>query len=377
MNEHIMVKDDPPLPGEERIAFSNGICLSALQWLGLATFTAALAFAVPWAWKQVEEFALEPDYRMPRELSDDYWFYERYVSLAADEYDTLVLGDSVIWGEFVNRRETLAHFLNKQIGSERFANIGLNGAHPLALEGLVEHYAGTVTGKNVLLQCNPLWLSSLKTDLRHVDVEVNHARLVPQFVPQVPAYKAEISPRLGVLVERRVPINKWANHLQQAYYRTDGPSDIPGWTLKHPYDNPLEPLARPLPASDYKRREDSGPWKKRGITPQDFEWIDLDESLQWHAFQGTVDTLQRRGNRVFVLVGPFNEHMVTPASLERYQKVKGRIAAWLKEKQIPHLVPVALPSEQYGDASHPLAEGYEMLARRLLEDAGFRAAIAR
>jgi hypothetical protein len=377
MSEQVTVKKEPPTPGEERIAFSNGICLSAAQWLGLTAFTVVIAFVTPWLWKHVEEFALEPDYRMPRELSDDYWFYERYVGLAADEYGTLVLGDSVVWGEFVNRQETLSHFLNQQTGSERFANVGLNGAHPLALEGLVEHYAGSVAGKNVLLQCNPLWLSSLKTDLRNVDAEVNHTRLVPQFVPSVPAYKAEISPRLGVLVERRVPINKWANHLQQAYYRTDGPNDVPGWTLKHPYANPLAPLTGPLPPSDYKRREDSGPWKKRGITPQDFDWIDLDESLQWHAFQGAVETLQRRGNRVFVLVGPFNEHMLTQPSLARYQKVKGTIAAWLKERQIPHLVPAALPSEQYGDASHPLAAGYEMLARELLDDPGFRAAIAR
>jgi hypothetical protein len=376
MSEQIMVMKDPPTPGLDRIAFSNGVRLSAAQWLGLAAFTGLLAFVAPWAWKQLEEFALEPDYRMPRELSDDYWFYERYAGLAAEEYDALVLGDSVIWGEFVTREETLAHFLNKQVGSESFTNVGLNGAHPLALEGLVEHYAGNVTGKIVLLQCNPTWLRSLKTDLRHVDADVNHERLVPQFVPAIPAYKAEISPRLGILVERRVPISKWANHLQKAYYRTDVPNDIPTWTLKHPYDNPLEPLTRPLPPSDYKRRENAGPWFK-SITPQDFEWIDLDESLQWHAFQRTVETLQRRGNRVFVLVGPFNEHMLTPASLERYQKIKGTIAAWLKEKQVPHLVPAALPSEQYGDASHPLAVGYERLARQLLDDPTFRAAIAR
>jgi hypothetical protein len=365
---------EPTTP--EPIAFSNAIRLSVAQWIGLAAFTAVLAFAAPWLWKQYENFTLEPDYRMPRELSDDYWFYERYVSLAADEYGVLVLGDSAVWGEFVNRQETLSHFLNQQIGGERCANVGLNGAHPLALEGLVEHYAGNVTGKNVLLQCNPTWLRSRKTDLRDVDADVNHERLVPQFVLAIPPYKKEISPRLGVLVERRVPISKWANHLQQAYYRTDGPSDIPGWTLQHPYENPLEPLTRPLPPSDFKRRENAGPWFK-SIPPQDFEWIDLDESLQWHAFQRTVETLQRRGNRVFVLVGPFNEHMLTPASLERYQKMKGTIAAWLKEKQVPHLVAAPLPSEQYGDASHPLAEGYETLAHRLLDDPAFRAAIAR
>jgi hypothetical protein len=359
----------------DRITFSNAITLSGAQWLGLIAFAIVITFAVPAIWKRVEKFQPDADYRLPRELSDDYWFYERYVDLVAADHDVLVLGDSVIWGEFVNRHETLSHYLNKEAKKERFANIGLNGAHPLALEGLVEAYAGSVTGKKVLLQCNPLWLSSLKTDLQNPDADVNHARLVPQFWPLVPAYKVEISPRIGILVERRVPITKWANHLQQAYYRDDGPDDVPGWTLKHPYDNPLEPLTRPLPESDDKRREDAKPWRKRGITPQDLEWIDLNDSLQWHAFQHTVETLERRGNRVFVLVGPFNEHMLTPASLARYQKTKTTITDWLSEQHVPHLAPNALSSDLYADASHPLAAGYEILASKLFADPGFLAVV--
>jgi hypothetical protein len=373
MSEHITDRKEPSLPSlDERIAFSNAICLSGRQWVGIVLFVAGVAILLPRLWTQFENFSLVPDYRMPRELSDDYWFYERYVGLAAAEHDTLVLGDSVVWGEFVNRHETLSHYLNKQAGRERFANIGLNGAHPLALEGLVENYAGAIAGKKVLLQCNPLWLSSLKTDLQHPDAEVNHARLVAQFAPRIPAYKDEISPRLGVLVERRLAISKWSNHLQQAYYRTDGPNDIPGWTLKHPYENPLAPLRQSLPVPDDKRREDSGPWKKRGITPQDYDWIDMDTSLQWPAFQRVVKSLQRRDNQVFVVVGPFNEHMLTPASLERYQKIKGTIAVWLQANAIAYVVPAALASEQYADASHPIAAGYENMAEELWAEAFFR-----
>jgi hypothetical protein len=378
MSEHIMVKKELPALTDAP-AFSNGIRLSGRQWLGVALFSLMLAVLAPLLWKQVEQFTLEPDYRMPRELSNDYWFYERYVGLAAENYDILVLGDSVIWGEFVTRRETLPHYLNTQVGIERFANLGLNGAHPLALEGLIEHYAGGIAGKRVLLHCNPTWLQHRKADLQDVDADVNHPRLVPQFVPRIPAYKEEISQRLGILVERRLAINKWTNHLQQAYYRTDVPSipnDLPSWTLKHPYDNPLAPLSRPLPLPDDKRREDSGPWKKRGLMAQDVAWIDMDTSLQWPAFQRVVEILHRRGNRVFVLVGPFNEHMLTEESLENYLPVKETIAAWLKENQVPHLMPDALPSEQYADVSHPLASGYEALARQLLEDPAFRSAVA-
>jgi hypothetical protein len=77
---------------------------------------------------------------------------------------------------------------------------------------------------------------------------------------------------------------------------------------------------------------------------------------------------------VFVVVGPFNEHVLTPASRERYQHVRATIAAWLQGNRIPHLVPAPLPSEQYGDASHPLAEGYRELARQLADDPFFGSA---
>ena len=46
-------------------------------------------------------------------------------------------------------------------------------------------------------------MSSRRADLQDDRTDdFNHPRLVPQFAPSIPAYKAEISPRLGVLVER-------------------------------------------------------------------------------------------------------------------------------------------------------------------------------
>jgi hypothetical protein len=59
----------------------------------------------------------------------------------------------------------------------------------------------------------------------------------------------------------------------------------------------------------------------------DYRWVDLNTSLQWQAFQSMVEILQQSGNRVFVLVGPFNEHLLTEQSLQRYQHVKATIAA--------------------------------------------------
>jgi hypothetical protein len=370
------IAEQPPPPA----TFSNGVRLRGRQWLGVTLFGLLLMIFAPQLWKQLEHFELQPDYRISHDLSNDYWLYRRFVDLAAERYDRLILGDSVVWGEYVTREQTLSHYLNVQTGSERYANLGLDGAHPLALGGLIEHYAGSIAGKNVVLHCNPLWLSSAKADLQDDTVrDFNHPRLVPQFVPRIPGYKEEISYRIGVLVEQRLPFNQWTNHLQQAYYDH---KDIPSWTVDetatgregHPYDNPLEPLGRGLPAVDDSLRHLPQPWHKRGKRSelmQDFPWVDLESSLQWHAFQRVLEILQKRGNRVFVLVGPFNEHMLTPASHQRYQQIKAGIAAWLESRHVPHAVPPPLSTDQYGDASHPLAEGYAALARELMQDAGF------
>ncbi len=359
--------EQPPVPCEpERAAFSNGIRLTGREWLALGILATLLVLFAPSLWARLEPFTVGPDYRMPHDLGNDYWLYQRYAGLAAERYDTIVLGDSVVWGEYVTPQETLSHYLNELAGEERCANLGLDGAHPLALGGLVEHYADAVRGKNVLLQCNLLWLTSAKTDLRDDQAtDFNHPRLVPQFLPRIPSYKEEVSSRLGNVVERRLPFSGWTNHLQQAYYDR---SDIPGWTLDHPYDNPFGPLTRRLPPGDDSRRHPPRPWYKSGITTQDYPWVDPESSLQWHAFQGVVETLRRRDNRVFVLVGPFNEHLLTPKSRERCRRVKAVVVTWLEEQHVPHLVPPPLPSEQYGDASHPLAAGYEALARRVWEE---------
>lgn len=356
-------QDEHTSTEREAITFSNAVRLSLRQWLVVGLFAAALIAIAPTLWRQFEAFDPPADYRMPHELSNDYWLFERFAGLAAARGNTLLLGDSVVWGEYVIPPETLSHYLNEIDSRHRYANLGLDGAFPLALEGLIAHYGGSIAGKYVIVQCNPLWMSSPRRDLQDDSAEsFNHPRLVPQFTPKIPRYKEEISHRLGVLVEQRVPFNKWTNHLQQAYYDQ---TDIPSWTLKHPYENPLAPLSRGLPPSDDTRWQEPIPWTKRGIKDVDYEWLDLDKSLQWGAFQHVIEILQSRGNRIFVLVGPFNEHLLTPASRARYQEVKATITTWLKAKQIPHIAPAPLPSELYGDASHPLAAGYTLLARQL------------
>jgi hypothetical protein len=382
--------------------FSNGIQLTGRQWLGVGLFALLMFLFVPSLWKQVEKFDPEPDYRIPHELSNDYWLYDRYTQLATARYDTLLVGDSVIWGEYVTQQQTLSHFLNKLAGEERFANLGLDGAHPVALAGLVEHYASGVTGKKVLLNWNPLWVSSPEADLQDPErPNPNHPRLWPQFVPSIPSYDEKISPRIGIVVEQHVPFSAWNNHLQQAYYQQ---KDIPSWTLEHPYDNPVKPLTQGLPPTDDRLRHLPLPWNdadpsgfarellfptgfgdstmllarhsvrmvqyllRAERNKRDFPWVDLNTSLQWRFFRRTFEVLKQRDNRVFVLVGPFNEYMLlSKNNLQAYHKVKSTVEAWLRENGVPYLAMQLLPSNEYADASHPLSMGYERLARQLFE----------
>lgn len=111
---------------------------------------------------------------------------------------------------------------------------------------------------------------------------------------------------------------------------------------------------------------------ERGIGKQDYPWVDLETSLQWRSFKRAVDILRRRGNRVFVVVGPFNEYLLEDASLERYTQIKCQIESWFIESDIPYSASPALPSELYADASHPLSEGYALIARQLLENEFFK-----
>jgi hypothetical protein len=363
-----------PPAAQGAVAFSNSIRLTGRQWLGLTLLGVTMLVLAPAMFNRAENFAFESDYRIPHDLSQDYWLYECYAGLAADHCDLMLIGDSVVWGEYVTRHETLSHYLNDLADRERCANLGIDGAHPLALGGLVEFYGQQISGKDVLLQCNPLWMSSRRADLQDEQpTEFNHPRLVPQFAPNIPAYKTEISPRLGILLERHLPWSRWTAHLQHAYYDR---TDIPGWTLEHPYNNPLTPITRGLPSPDESLRHLLQPWYKSGITKQDYHWVDMGTSLQWQAFRGVVELLLQRGNRVFVLVGPFNEHLLTPESLRQYQEVKATIGSWLSARHVPHALPPPLPSELYGDASHPLAEGYRQIAVQLASDPFVRPGIA-
>ena len=44
---------------------------------------------------------------------------------------------------------------------------------------------------------------------------------------------------------------------------------------------------------------------------QNFDWVSLEDSLQWQAFLRLVALLEQRGNDLVIVMGPFNEHIMT------------------------------------------------------------------
>ncbi len=352
---------------------SNAVWLMGRQWLIVAVLLMALFVSAPMLWTRVETFDPGPDYRIPYALGSDYWLYARHCRSVSHQAKVLVIGDSVIWGHYVRPDQTLSHYLNDIVGEERFANLGLDGAHPAALAGLIEHYARNISGQTVVLHFNPLWISSATHDLQTTkEFHFNHPKLVPQFRPDIACYTASFSTRLNAVIERTIPFFGWTSHLRVAYL--DG-LDLPAWTLRNTYENPLTALTRPLPEPQNAEAEEGAPWTERGSPKRAMGWVDLDGSLQWLLFRRAVERLQRRGNRVFVLVGPFNEHMLTAENAVAYGAVKGQIERWLTENHIPHLMAAPLAAELYADSSHPLPDGYVLLSQQLTDDPVFQAAV--
>jgi hypothetical protein len=229
-------------------------------------------------------------------------------------------------------------------------------------------------------------MTSPKVDLSSDQEEpFNHSRLVPQFFPRIPCYRADANERLSAIVQRQVGFLAWVNHLNHASF---GGKSILRWTLEEDDGDPPRSLnagKNPLtqiqltvptaPADDPQRGPRSPrhkPWSDHAGGTTRFDWVDLDASLQWRAFRRLLGILRQRGNDVLVVVGPFNESLMADDNRPACREIRDGIAAWLSQQRIPHVVPESLPSTLYADASHPLTQGYELLARRIHADPGFQ-----
>ncbi|HZR19992.1 MAG TPA: hypothetical protein VFE51_22095 [Verrucomicrobiae bacterium] len=374
--------------GSPEVPFGvNEMRLNGRQWLIALSIIACLTWLTPRFWEKCEEFSTGPDYRIPYDLSKDYWLYARRLRQERDPAKILLLGDSVVWGEYVLPDGTLSHFLNQQAGTaDRFINGGLNGLFPLAEEGLVNYYSRELRHRKVLLECNVLWMTSPKADLStDKEEQFNHSRLIPQFFPKIPCYKAAANERLSAIIENHFDFFAWIGHVQNDYF---GQRSILNWTLeegegyppRYPnvYKNPISQITCRVPSApvdDPQRGPRSPrhrPWSEAGQGPTRFDWVPLESSLQWRGFQSVLKILRERGNDVLVVLGPFNEHMIAEDNRAPYRQLHDGILSRLRQNGIPSIAPEPLPSELYADASHPLTKGYELLARKLYADETFQ-----
>jgi hypothetical protein len=364
----------------------NEMRLTGRQWLITIVIFTLFAVAFPSVWKHFEPYAPGPEYRIPYSLSRDYWLYQRRLDRLPAGTIPLI-GDSVVWGEYVRNDDSLSHFLNDQSGNPTaFANCGVNGMFPLALEGLLRNYGHAVARRKVILQCNLLWMSNPRVDFSAPGGgNMNNLRLLPQFGLEIPGYQADLNERLSATFERHVPILSWTTHINSAYF---GEKSIPQWTLEqddadppglpNAWKNPLKNFAKGIPgepAVDPQRGPTSyrhRPWTSDGAGPIDFEWVPLDRSLQFAAFLRTVRLLESRGNDLLVILGPFNEHMIAEDQQSLYASIRAQAKEAITKENVTLVVPAALPSNLYADASHPLTEGYKQLAGEIFADGAFQ-----
>ena len=366
---------------------TQGLVLSGRQWILVIMSLCLTMWVIPIGWQGLETFDPEESYRIPYAASRDYWLYERYVNQPHDEPTVYFVGDSVVWGEYVSKEGTWTHWLNDHSqGEPRFVNLALNGLYPLALEGLLEHYAKELHHAQVLLHCNLLWMSSPQADLSDPKEQVfNHPMLVPQWEPQLPSYHATMETRLSRLVGNHWSWLAWIRHLQIHYWDQKDPYQ---WTLmddgRYP---PTYPNHRSFPwqAIDWQLEQEPSPdpdrglesprhkpWSELGEGTQRYDWVPLSQSLQWAAFQRICQRMAHRDNALMVIIGPFNQHMLHPDHRPTFKAYEQEIIQWFRDQGIAHLAPPTLPSHQYGDASHPLQPGYRMLAQQLWEAPDFQ-----
>jgi hypothetical protein len=344
---------------------SNAIRLKTWEWLVAAGIMLILAVILPPVWQELEGFSSSADYRIPYDQSEDYWLFKQLCRSESDKGKTLVIGDSVIWGHYVERNGTLSHFLNEQAGEGQFVNLGLDGSHPMALLGLIKHYGKAVKDEKIILHMNLLWLSSEEADLQtEKEFPFNHPRLVPQFKPRIPCYTESTSGRIGIILERIFPIQQLIRHIQVTRFDNTG---LQLWTVENPYSNPLSRLSIKQQEMSDKDKPDARSRFSESQILQSLPWVELETSLQWWAFQQLVDLLKARDNDIFLVVGPLNEHVLDPESTQKYKVLLKKAESRLDQMDIPYLLLPLLPEDLYADTSHPISEGYAILAQHIWE----------
>ncbi len=169
------------------------------------------------------------------------------------------------------------------------------------MEGLVEYYAAALRDRPVIVHCNLLWMTSPKADLstdegREVQSSPPGAAVPAADIPATgptrprgwawwPSATWAFSPgwstwRSPISARRAFPAGRWKRTTaSRRAARTPGATRLSQITLAVPG----EPQRRPATAARESPRHK--PWTAGGGKPTRFDWVGLDQSLQWQAFQ--------------------------------------------------------------------------------------------
>ena len=291
---------------KKTIPNSNSIVLTGKEWILTVALAGIISFSVYFGWDRWEKIGLEPDYRSTcwAERMSDYWAYEQWSRIAREKFKILLIGDSAIWGQEVASTETISHCLNATLGNEAVANLGIDGLSNAAMEGLFRYYGRHIRHMNVILQFNPLWMSSPWRDMRE-NWTFHHPRLVRQLDRRIHYYRG-LSERLGYLLEQYLLLPPFVRHLMVNYFEN---KSIAVWLLDHPFQFP--PGAITFKGAPVMREKQGlgTPWSSRKEAGKfDDPFLLLDGSVQWECYLGALKLLKDKGNRVFVLLGPYNTY---------------------------------------------------------------------
>ena len=346
---------------------SNGTVLSRweliLTLLPVVVLICLIVPALYWHWVDIQ---IAKNFRLSYTSRDDYELYSRIVGKLCADHDALFLGDSVVWGMYVSNDHTLPALINQELEQDVVANIAIDGLHPVAMETLMRHYGRSIRGKRVYLYWNPLWMNTPLYDLSgEGDFSINHPRLLPQFQWSIRSYQAEFQDRCKAVLERQVPFYGWLHHLRVACFNN---KDFKKHLANHPEENPLARLHREFDPVETDHFDSRFNWESNGISTQDWPWVEPASSRQWQAFLATAKLLKAQGNEVVAVLGTINPHLLTVSSLERYNALRKDVASELQQLGYRFVLLPELPSEEYADASHPLADGYRRLAEVLASE---------
>ena len=345
--------------------------LTALGWGGVFIVALLLLWGIPALWLKIESIPDVADYRIPYKVTEDYWTMRQWISRARGADSVLFMGDSVIWGQYATPAETLTGCLNRRITEgPRCHNLGLDGGHPVGLVELVRTYGHQLRGQRVVLYFSPLWISAPLFEMKGPKVQyLFHTRLLPQFDDTLECYKATRKERWGIWLERQLSLVQLERHWRITWM--DG-KPWEGRLLGGTGTVARATIGRTLAGPDEKAPVEPVTWRKGGGKTAGVPWSSLDQSRQAAAFLELIRLLQARGNSVFVLVGSYNTHMLTPDNIAVYEKVLAGMKERLNGIKVPLLSLPVLETDLYGDASHPLPAGYEWIADFLIRDQGFR-----